>query len=864
MVRNQPGKLEKVALRHSGVISLMTIVSSGWGLAAVAQQLNVENAQSSPVESISTPIETPSQASPTVAEWMAQIEASQVEITAVRLQSTATGLQVVLETAVDALSLPTPTVSGNVLTVEIPNAVLQLPEGNDFEQPNPALGIDRVSVRSLLGDRVQIEIVGTNAPPVAEVSATSAGLVLAVTPGAIADGEDEEIEITVTADRDSSYVVPNASTATRTDTPLRDIPQSIQVIPKEVIEDQQVLRLNDALRNSSGVVSSSNDQRGQRFIIRGFNSGSVLRDGFRLTNGGTGNFGFPELSNYEQIEVLKGPAAILYGFLEPGGVINLVSKKPTEEPFYKLSFRAGNRDLYEPSFDISGPLTEDKRLAYRINGVYRTEDSIRDFDTSIQKFSIAPVLSWKISEQTDLLLSFDYSYDRLPTDFGGLPAIGNRIADVPFERITGEPGDDTTIETLRVGYQFEHRFSDAWKVRNSFTFYSYSPEFVSNLGFRINEATGDLNRIWVQNAQPIDNFELQTNVVGKFATGPVQHTLLAGVDLYRRDFYALGRIDFSPQPPFNIFNPVYGIPRPASFNDPLPQTDFSRTDSLGIFLQDQVTLLDNLHLLVGARYDTVRQTTEDLEVGNRSTQSDDAISPRAGIVYQPIEELSLFASYSTSFSPNSGTTIAGDLLDPERGEQFEVGLKTELLGGRFSGNLAFFEITKKNVATLDPNSPPGESFSIPTGEQRSRGIELDLIGELLPGWNLVANYAYTDAKITQSNDGIQGNRVFGVPRHNFNLWSTYEVQQGPLEGLGFGLGFNFVSDRFGDNANSFVLEDYFLTNAALFYERNNWKVALNLRNLFDVDFIDSSEGNRVFENRPGEGFTIIGSVSFEF
>ena len=168
------------------------------------------------------------------------------------------------------------------------------------------------------------------------------------------------------------------------------------------------------------------------------------------------------------------------------------------------------------------------------------------------------------------------------------------------------------------------------------------------------------------------------------------------------------------------------------------------------------------------------------------------------------------------------------------------------------------------MATADPNSLPGQNFVVATGEQRSQGIELDIIGELLPGWDIVANYAYTDADITEDNNGLEDNRLFGVPEHNVNLWTNYDIQEGDLAGLGFGIGVNYVGERFGDNDNSFVLEDYFLTNAAVSYRRDNWRAALNFRNLFDVDYIDSSEGSRDIENRPGEGFTIVGSFSIEF
>ena len=176
-------------------------------------------------------------------------------------------------------------------------------------------------------------------------------------------------------------------------------------------------------------------------------------------------------------------------------------------------------------------------------------------------------------------------------------------------------------------------------------------------------------------------------------------------------------------------------------------------------------------------------------------------------------------------------------------------------------NIAFFNLTKRNVANPDPNNT---MFSVATGEQRSRGIELDIAGEILPGWNIIANYAYTDADITEDNTGIEGNRLYGVPENNFNLWTTYDIQSGALEGLGFGLGFNYVDERFGNNANDFMLDSYFLTNAAISYQRDNWQAAINIRNLFDVNYIEGSRNSRTFGITPGAGFTLIGSFSIEF
>ena len=809
----------------------------------------------------------PSRYSPSITAQTIDI----IQIVDVQLNVTETGLEIVLITEAGTLSLPQTSIIENTLTAEIPNAVLTLPNQNEVQVFEPAEGIALVQVVNLSRDTVQVSIIGTESAPVANLATEAQALRLTVgLEENLAAAAAEPLRLVVTGEQ-SRYVVPRASTATRTDTPLDEIPQSIQVIPQEVLNDQQVIRLNDALRNASGVVSNSLDQRGQRFIIRGFSSSSILRDGFRQTNGSSGNAGFQELANIEQIEVLKGPAAILAGAVEPGGAINLVTEKPLSTPFYELGLRVGNRELLEPSIDISGPLTDDGRLLYRLNALYRNEDYHRDFDVPVERFFISPVLSWAISDsqgdssasRTHITFELEYSDETRPADFGGIPVIGDRVADVPFDRITGEPDDDANNEFLRLGYQFEHRFSDSWKVRNSFRYISFDNDFVSNVAFRTNEATGDLFRVWIQNAQPSDSYELQTNVVGEFATGSIEHTLLAGIDLYRQESENRRRTDFTPQPRFNVFNPVYGlVSRPDNFDEPPPQiTDF-RTDNLGIYVQDQVTLLDNLFLLAGLRYDSVTEDIDDLERNTSDSQSNDAFTPRIGLVYQPTENLSLYTSYSTSFAPNSARDRQGDLLEPEEGRQFEIGARADL--GRLSANLALFNITKQNVATADPEALPGEGFAIATGEQRSQGVELDVIGEIMPGWDIVANYAYTDADITEDNNGLEGNRLFGVPEHNANLWTNYEIQQGDLTGLGFGIGVNYVSDRFGDNENSYVLEDYFLTNAAVSYQRDNWRAALNFRNLFDVDYIDSSEGSRDFENRPGEGFTIVGSFSVEF
>ncbi|MEM8611837.1 MAG: TonB-dependent siderophore receptor, partial [Cyanobacteria bacterium P01_H01_bin.105] len=783
--------------------------------------------------------------------------------------------------------LPTPTseVSGNALVVEFPNTVLTLPEADEFLEFEPADNIAVVQVTEVPGEQIQVVVTGTDAPPNVEISSSTAGLTLSVAPGTVQTSttDDDAIQLLVTGES-TGYVEPNASTATRTDTPLRDTPQSIQVIPQEILEDQGVIGLNDALRNVSGVVTTSNDPRGQTFAIRGFNGAPVLRDGFRFINN-TGVSNVADLANIERIEVLKGPASILAGNVQPGGAINLISERPLSEPAYEASFRLGNRGLIEPSLDLTGPLTADGSLSYRVNALVRREDYFRDFETLVDREFIAPMLSWQISDTTDLLVELEYRNEARPAE-SGIPAIDGGEPGIPFDRVLTYPDLESTVESTRLGYQFEHRFSDSWKIRNAsyygrvdtFTFTNSAETF--GPGF-FDPTTGTVNLIPGTFEQPSSTAAVQTNIVGEFSTGSIEHTLLAGIDFYQqRD---LGS-DLSDALQLVTFPGVGTFPVPA-ITDTLDifapdydaLTDFDpdtflttatlegRTDNWGFYVQDQIKFLDNLILLAGLRFDTVyqEQTTGAPLFGfnSESDSTSEAFTPRLGLVYQPIEEISLYTSYSRSFTPNTGVTFVGELLDPEEGEQFEVGARAEVLDGKLVANLALFDIERSNIAITDALNP---GFLVGEGGENIRGIELDVIGEILPGWNVVANYAYLDSEITESDNAAAiGNRQRNIPEHNFNLWTNYTLQDGSLEGLSVGLGGNFVGERFGDEVNTVKLDDYFLTNAALAYERDNWKAALNFRNLFDVDYIEGSNG-RGLQLFPGAGFTVVGSFSVKF
>ncbi|NCJ05935.1 TonB-dependent siderophore receptor [Synechococcales cyanobacterium C] len=795
----------------------------------------------------------------TVTEWMQRIAQSLTQVTDVQVNPTDTGVEVILETAEGQLAAPITSVVGNALIADIPNAVLALPEGEEFTAASPAEGIALVSVTPR-GDGIRVAITGTDAPPVAQVRTAAQGLVLAVTlgePGGVT--EDDAIQVVVTGEQDEGYNPSSASVGTRTNTPLRDIPQSIQVIPRQLLEDQQVNTLREALRNVPGAGQGTTSPR--TFfdvpLIRGFNIVS-----------NTSRNGLPDLTSrvlgydaaiIDQIEVLRGPASVLYGQGEPGGTINYVTKQPLSQPFYEVEASVGNFDFYRGSLDLSGPLNNDKTVLYRLNAAAQTSNSFIDFfDT--QRYVVAPTITWLISDRTKLSLEAEYGEIQATSLDFGLPAVGTVLPNpngrIPRNRYVGEPDNRNDFRVFRVGYNFEHRFSEDWQLRNAFR-YSDSRDvraFVAPIGLQDDNRT--MNRLREDRVYTNQFYNLDTYIVGKFATGSIQHQLVTGFALTRRDESYVPFFD--PAPPLDLFNPVYG----SSVVAVTPGTaDKTRSDALGIYIQDQISLLENLKLLIGGRFDIADRSVTTLSTSETQFQQDEAFTPRVGIVYQPIPPISLYASYTQSFTPAFGRGFGDTQFQPERGTQYEIGVKADV-NDQLSATLAFYDLTRTNVLTDDtrPGIPSG--LSIQTGEQRSRGIELSIQGKILPGWNIIASYAYTDAQITKDNRLTVGNRLNNVPENAFSLWTTYEFQRGSLQGFGVGAGFFFVGERQGDLANTFELPSYLRTDAAIFYRRNRFRAAVNLRNLFDVDYFDSSVSrNLVF---LGDPFTVQGTISWEF
>ncbi|WAL61995.1 TonB-dependent siderophore receptor [Thermocoleostomius sinensis] len=834
------------------------VASPAWaGVQGVVEEANAESGiLAADIPQLST-LEQPAT---TLEEWQVEIAQSLVQVTGVQVDITATGLDIILEST-GQLAEPSLSVVGNALIADISNAILALPEGNELQQTNPIEGVALVSITQR-SDGVRVAITGTVAPPTANIRSDGQGLVLSVAPGTeAAETNEAAIQVVVTGELDQGYAPSNATTATRTDTPLRDIPQSIQVVPQQVLQDRRVSRISEALESVSGV--QADDSFGgtlDRINIRGFQADVFLENGFRRNAFSSTGLGNAEL--IERVEVLKGPASVLYGNIEPGGVVNIVTEQPLAEPRYQVEGEVGSFGLISPSLDLTGPLNEARTLLYRLNALYEVEDGFRDYNQNLDRFVIAPSLTWNLSENTNIIFDVFYAETDRPFD-RGIPAIGDRVADIPRDRLFQNPDTLASTEEVSISYRLEHRFNENWRLRNAFRYLS-----VDTFDFRLEswtiEDSGRLDQRWRSNDDYQEFYSLQTNVVGEFNTGPIEHTLLAGIDLNRST--SVGQQQRLPGDPSfftNIFTAgAADVPRPSTDELTLiVRNNNNRQDNLGIFVQDQIAFTDNLKLLIGGRFDIFGYRALDLTTNSTTEDTVERFTPRVGIVYQPIEPLSLYASYSQAFSPNLfDVTADGSVLNPEISEQFEIGIRGEFLNDRLIANLAVFEITKQNVAAPDPDNP---DFSLAVGEIRSRGIEFDIAGEIFAGWNIIASYAYVDAEVTEETFIPVGNTPDNVADHTASLWTTYEIQAGTLQGLGFGLGLFYVNNRPGDFENTYELSSYLRTDAALFYRRDNWRAALNFQNLFDVDYIRYSEGFRE-ANTPGQPFSVIGSISVTF
>lgn len=672
----------------------------------------------------------------------------------------------------------------------------------------------------------------------------------------------------------TDYHRPNATTATKLYQAIMDTSLSIQVVPQQVLKDQQVVRMNKAAENVSGVYRGSfgGDFGVDHFIIRGFQTDQIYRNGVPYES--SSFISNEEAANVERIEVLKGPASTLFGRAEPGGIVNMVTKQPLATPYYALQQQFGSFDYYRTSADATGPLNQAKNLLYRFNAAFETRDSFRKYSEGESIF-LAPTLHWDITGQTQANLEFQYRHNSDPFTYGW-PALGNRPIRLPRDtNISGPYASNLDSESYVVDFNWSHAFNDKWQLRHQFNMQradANEDALVYSLGLQADNRTLDRGVFPTKNSLS-ERYYNTVNLSGKFATWGLNHSLLLGGDYMN---YNLKGEGFSRAfTPIDIYNPIETAP-PGEF---IPSYVYdNHTDWWGLYLQDQVQLPYHFELMAGVRYDNVVSLDQTIDT---ETESADRVTPRAGLTWRPLKELSLFGNYLENFgAQNFGYNRFGGTLPPVSAQQWEFGIKTELLKGRLTGSVTYYDLTKQNTAIPDPLDLTGAS-SIAVGEVNNSGVELDVSGELLPGWNLIGAYSYIDSEITKDlallydnngnvigqTAGNTGNRLANVPRHGGSLWSTYEFLGGDFKGFKFGAGVSARGQRQGDNEASFQVPGYVTVNMLAAYQLTlgSTKVTtqFNVDNLLDNYYFGSAGFNRLRVN-VGAPRTFMGTIKVEF
>ncbi len=627
------------------------------------------------------------------------------------------------------------------------------------------------------------------------------------------------------------YAATATQTGAKTDTPVIKIPQTVTVIPAEQIRAQGATSVSKALRYSAGVFT---EQYGtaSRFdtytLVRGFPADFFL-DGLALPDTTASN-GFAgsviEPYGLERIEVLKGPSSALYGQSGPGGIVNLVSKRPTDEPLREIEFQTGSFDRKQGAFDLSGPIDAEGAFLYRLTGLARAADTQVDFIEDDRLF-IAPALTWQPSEDTSLTFLAQHarekgaktSFNYLPTD-GTLRAVPG-YGKLPFSRYSGEPGfDRLEREQTSIGYIFDHRIDETFSLHQSVRFTR------NDLYLRALNRSGELiidpdpavaprlNRRAFRIDSSAEAFAIDNRLEAQFDTASLSHDLIVGAD-YRNDQsqYDTGA---GPAAPISIFDPVYGV----AIAD--PGINFQKKDArirqFGIYAQDQIAL-DNWMATLSARYDwsSIDTDLETVSTGARSATvaKDQAFSGRAGLGYLFDNGIAPYVSYSTSFKPTAETGVDGAAFDPLVGRQVEAGVKYQPAGLDALLTAAVFDIRQTNTPTADLSSP---LFRRQVGVVRVRGFEVEARGNVTDQLALIASYAHLDNRVVASSVAADvGNRLASTPTDQASFWADYRFDQGLLEGLTLGGGVRYVGSTF-NGANTVKIPSYALLDAALSFD----------------------------------------------
>lgn len=645
------------------------------------------------------------------------------------------------------------------------------------------------------------------------------------------------------------YVARLSTTGTKTDTPLIETPQSVSVVGRQQVIDTGAQSVGQALAYTAGVQTQpfGFDPRYDQFVIRGFASNQFgnYRDGLRQANGSFAYFR-NEPSELERIEVLRGPSSVLYGSNNPGGLVNVVSKMPTMTTFKDVQVTLGNYNRYQGQFDVGGVVDENARVGFRITGFARDSDT-QVPNTKDNRIAIAPSVTVKLGDNTTLTLLTEYQKNQTSMwpYFLNLP--GKGVVNIRV----GDPEYDALREQQwSIGYKLEHRVNDTLTLRQNLRYSRvyFDGQFVDAASLSANGQT--LNRYSGMFQERLEGLNVDNQAQLRFATGPVSHTVLAGVDYFHQGFdqnFGLGTA-----PPLSLVNPIYST-RIVPTIVPSSRT-YQTLDQVGLYAQEQLAW-QKWRLTLGGRQDFATTYSRNLVTGTTASNDPSAFTGRVGLLYLLDSGITPYASYSTSFLPISGTTAPArgtKPFDPTNGEQWEAGIKYQPPGMNSSVTATAFHLTQSNVLTTDPLA---RTFSIQTGEVRSEGFELEAVADLGRGLKGIASYSYTDVVNTSSNTA-QGKVPVGVPKHQAAVFLDYTAPEGPVKGFGVAGGVRYIGATWADAANTQRNGEIPAFDVAVHQDINKFRLALNVNNIADRRVPICNSGNCTFSL----GRIILGSV----
>ncbi|ENC8314161.1 ferrichrome porin FhuA [Escherichia coli] len=664
-----------------------------------------------------------------------------------------------------------------------------------------------------------------------------------------------------------------SATGTKTDTPIQKVPQSISVVTAEEMALHQPKSVKEALSYTPGVAVGTRGASNtyDYLIIRGFAADGQSQNNYLNGLKMQGNFYNDAVIDpymLERAEIMRGPVSVLYGKSSPGGLLNMVSKRPTTEPLKEIQFKAGTDSLFQTGFDFSDALDDDGVYSYRLTGIARSANA-QQKGAEEQRYAIAPAFTWRPDDKTNFTFLSYFQNEPETGYYGWLPKEGTveplpNGKRLPTDFNEGAKNNTYSRNEKMVGYSFDHEFNDTFTVRQNLRFaqnkvsqksvYGYGmcsdPLYTKDddalkaspcLSIPQSEWNHTLTRQYVIDNEKLENFSVDTQLQSKFATGSVEHTLLTGVDFMRMrndidswfgyagsvapsDIYNLDRSDFD-----------FGAhPDPSG-----PYRVLLKQKQTGLYVQNQAQW-DKVLVTLGGRYDWAEQSSFNRDYGNKSDRDDKQFTWRGGVNYLFDNGVTPYFSYSESFEPASLTDANGDLFAPSKGKQYEVGVKYVPEDRPIVLTGALYQLTKTNNLMADPNNP---NFSIEGGEIRARGVELEAKAALSASVNVVGSYTYTDAEYT-TDTTYKGNTPAQVPKHMASLWADYTFFDGPLSGLTLGTGGRYTGSSYGDPANSFKVGSYTVVDALVRYDlarvgMAGSNVALHVNNLFDREYVAS-------------------------